>query len=146
MRVWRWMWERVAAWYEKRPAWCRWIPAVVWMAVIFYLSAQPQLPRLPSPFWNDFMSMGAHMLEYAILGALVWFALGRRMPLLAWGLAVAYAISDEFHQRFVPGRHADPVDVLIDTVGAGLAVALLWWWERARSQGSRQARREERGR
>ncbi len=121
------VWGRVSAWYDECPWWCRWIPVAVWMAVIFILSAQPKLPSAPSPFWDDLMKKGSHMLEYAVLSALVWFALGRRTPLLAWGLAVAYAISDEYHQYFVPGRQADPMDVLFDALGAALAVLLLWW-------------------
>jgi VanZ family protein len=36
-------------------------------------------------------------------------------------ITVAYAISDEWHQSFVEGRHGSPVDVLIDTAGAGAA-------------------------
>src|SRR5262249_12608828 len=67
----------------------------------------------------------------AILAALLYRALGRQLP--AFFAALAYAASDEFHQRFVHGRHGTPVDVAIDAVGivAGLLV-----WERVR-QGPR---------
>jgi VanZ family protein len=129
------VWGRVSAWYDERPGWCRWVPVVLWMAMIFFLSAQPQLPSAPSPFWDDLLKKGSHALEYAVLGTLVWFAVGRRWPLLAWVLAVAYAISDEYHQSFVPGRHPDPVDVGFDALGAALAVFLLWWRGRARRGG-----------
>jgi VanZ family protein len=37
-------------------------------------------------------------------------------------LAVAYAVTDEFHQRFVAGRHGAPLDVLIDTAGVLIGV------------------------
>ena len=47
-------------------------------------------------------------------------------PIGAWAAAVAYAISDEVHQWFVPGRQSDPIDVLLDATGA--AVGLAGWW------------------
>ena len=40
-------------------------------------------------------------------------------------MGIAYAATDEFHQRFVHGRHSSPVDVAIDAVG--LALGMLVW-------------------
>jgi VanZ family protein len=60
------------------------------------------------------------MTEYAILGGLLLRALGREAP--AFALGVSYAISDEVHQHFVRGRHASPVDVLIDAVGITIGI------------------------
>jgi VanZ family protein len=37
---------------------------------------------------------------------------------------ILYAVADELHQLFVPGRAASPVDVLIDTGGALLGILL----------------------
>jgi VanZ family protein len=45
------------------------------------------------------------------------------LPALALG--IAYAITDEFHQHFVRGRHASPIDVLIDTVGLAIGIFLV---------------------
>ena len=58
---------------------------------------------------------GAHVTEYAMLALLLVRALGREVP--AFALGVLYAASDEFHQSFVRGRHAAPLDVAIDAVG-----------------------------
>jgi len=66
---------------------------------------------------------GAHVTEYAVLGALLYRALGREPLALAVG--IAYAATDELHQYFVRGRHASPVDVAIDAVG--LAAGMLLW-------------------
>ena len=66
---------------------------------------------------------GAHMLGYALLALSFWFTWGfdRRRWVLALVLAVLYALTDEFHQSFVPGRHPSLVDALvIDGAGAGL--------------------------
>lgn len=96
------------------------------MALIFYLSAQsdpgPDLPRAAQ--WL------AHAGEFGLLTLLWAWALTpalrlRRAALVAAAIAFAYAISDEYHQSFVPGRDADPFDVLVDSVGIAVAVALL---------------------
>ena len=55
-------------------------------------------------------------------------------------MAIAYGASDEWHQSFVPGRHADVWDLAADGVGAALALGVVgaWgWWERrgARTDG-----------
>jgi VanZ family protein len=49
----------------------------------------------------------------------------RRAALLAFLLASGYALTDEFHQTFVDGRHGTPVDWLIDSAGAAAAALKL---------------------
>ncbi len=85
-----------------------------------------------------------HATEYGLLAALLWRAVNasrlgqtRAWPgkraLLAWILATAYACSDEWHQTFVASRQGQWTDVLIDSVGAAVALALIWWvgrWRR----------------
>lgn len=70
----------------------------------------------------------AHAAEYAVLGILFMFALGnncvRWRPLVSFLCTVLYAASDEFHQRFVPGRSGQIRDVLIDSAGAAAGVLL----------------------
>lgn len=133
-------WVRVSTWYRECRPWCRWIPAMVWMGVIFALSAQPHLPSPPSPFWDKILEKGGHTLEYAVLASLLWLATGQRRPFMVWAVAVVYAISDEYHQSFVPGRDPDVVDALFDASGA--ALALLVWWGVLRWRRSRDARRQ----
>jgi VanZ family protein len=108
-----------------------WGPVVAWMALIFFLSAQAQLPT-PRQHWLDVvLEKSAHTLEYAVLAALLLRALGARGQELrrAFGVAVLlawlYALTDEFHQRFVPGRSADWSDIVFDWLGA-VAGAGLW--------------------
>ncbi|MBR3765436.1 MAG: VanZ family protein [Clostridia bacterium] len=62
----------------------------------------------------------AHVLEYGLLSLLVLLLLrayGVRRRWLAIAIALAYAVSDELHQAFVPGRLGTPVDVIIDAIG-----------------------------
>ncbi len=101
-----------------------WPPAAV-MAVIFAFSAQPSSALPDYGWWNLLWETGGHFIGYALLGA-AWMYAVRRRP-AAWTLSVLYAFSDEFHQSFVPGRAADWRDILVDALGAALAVYL---WRR----------------
>ena len=92
------------------------------MGLIFYLSDQPSVgPELPA--WTRVV---AHFGEYFLLASLwIWAlspSLGARALPLAATISLLYAISDEYHQSFVPGRVSDPLDVLADA--AGIAAAL----------------------
>ena len=99
-----------------------WLPVLVWAAVIFAFSSIPNLSTGLGT-WDTILRKGAHVIEYAVLGGLLYRALGRETLALAAG--IAYAATDELHQHFVRGRHASPVDVAIDAVG--VAVGMLIW-------------------
>ena len=99
----------------------RWLPAVVMMLVIFAFSAQ-SVQVLPDFGWADYLvKKGGHMVGYALLALSFWYALEWRSDRrwLAWLLAILYAITDELHQSYVPGRHPSIWDVVIfDNLGA----------------------------
>jgi VanZ family protein len=99
-----------------------WLPVLVWAALIFTLSSIPSLST-GLGLWDTLLRKTAHLTEYAILGALLLRALGRELPALALG--AAYAVTDEVHQHFVEGRHASPVDVLLDTFGVAVGIIIL---------------------
>jgi VanZ family protein len=114
-----------------RKALC-WLVAVLWMGVIFYLSAQPDLPHHPEAALDVVIKKLGHVTEYGVLAALAWWALrddrdaaSWRAFLLAFGVAALYAISDETHQYFVPGRNPQPVDVGFDVAGAALSMLVI---------------------
>ena len=101
-----------------------WLPPLLLMALIFYLSDQPDLDS--GLGWID--SVGrklVHVAEYALL-CLLWWRLLRHMTsasraaLAAFVITSLYAAGDEYHQSFVAGRHGSPLDWAIDTVGAAL--------------------------
>lgn len=122
---------------------------ILWMAVIFYFSSESGdissmnnlfavrilerigfdsafLRRMDINFW---IRKAAHLTEYFILGMLLY----RTYETYLYGGYAAsasatgflYALSDEFHQHFVSGRQPSFRDVLIDTSGVLLGVALL---------------------
>ena len=100
----------------------RFAPPLLLMALIFFLSAQPDLNSgLGS--WDLILRKLAHMAEYGLLWFLWWRALGYGNPLVPAAIAIGYAITDELHQTTVDGRHGSPLDVLIDAIGVALAYA-----------------------
>ena len=107
-----------------------WLAPLVWMALIFAVSGTPadRIPKVGG--WDQLVKKGGHMLAYALLTLLWLRPLERRLPLgraafLACGISLLYAISDEYHQTFVPGRNGNGVDVMIDGVGI---LGALWGW------------------
>lgn len=119
-------------WLHRHPAIYYWLPVVVWMGLIFYLSAQPDLPRPDTGWVGELIGVGAHAFVFGVL-AVLWARVLRTRHhalLLAFALTMLYALTDEFHQSFVPGRHADPLDLLYDAVGAALALGAWAWLHR----------------
>jgi len=112
----------------------RYAPPLAVMALIYVLSAQPDLGT-DLGVWDTVLRKLAHI---TIFGAL-WLAIARatdwRRPLLSTVIAVLYAVSDEIHQTFVNDRHGSPFDVAIDALGIGLAA--LAWVHAARRRGGR---------
>jgi VanZ family protein len=98
-----------------------WLPVVLWATVIFALSSIPSL-NSGLGTWDLVLRKLAHATEYGLLAALLLRALTR--PWTSFLVALAYAVSDEFHQHFVRGRAGTPRDVAVDAAGAlfGLAV------------------------
>lgn len=118
--------------FRNLPRWLRdFVPLVFWLALIFFLSSQSRLVEIESEIGDKFFFKGAHIATYAVLMWLWWRALSasrqNQWPTLlaALGLTVLYGISDEIHQSYVPGRHAQAADVLFDTSGALLMLLLL---------------------
>lgn len=102
-----------------------WGISILMMAVIFIFSSTPgdQLPNFG--FTDSLVKKGGHMLGYGLLSIAYWQGLkwDKKQIKWAWLLAVLYALTDEFHQSFVSGRHASLFDVILfDATGAGIAL------------------------
>jgi len=128
----------MSALHIGRKAIC-WLPVLLWMAAMFYLSAQPDLPHHPEAMMDLIIKKLGHMVEYGILAGLALWALrcgGQATTtghlLRAFAIAGLYAISDEVHQYFVPGRTPRPLDVGFDVLGAFLALLVMGSVLRAR--------------
>lgn len=109
----------------------RWMPVAMVMAIIFWWSAQSDLPGAAGGivWWDFLLKKTAHLSEYACLfyvwqRALNWQkSEDSRTYWLSFVLVILYAISDEIHQSFTPGRHPQLRDVGFDSLG-GLLVYL----------------------
>ena len=109
-----------------------WGPVAAVMAVIFLLSASSSLPRLPA----SVSDVTAHAVAYAVLCVAMLRAVTGADPsrvtaggvLLAVALTIAYGLTDEIHQSFVPGRTPELRDLAADAVGAAAGAALGWAW------------------
>lgn len=125
--------------------WLYWLPAVAAMAAIFLLSSQSGLRVSEDAAVDKPFRVAGHLLAYALLAALLLVALGGgRRPrardlLIAFGLTIAYALSDEWHQSFVPDRTGRLDDVVTDAIGALVGLAVGWL-----VLGRRASRRERR--
>ena len=107
----------------------RFLPALLMMLTIFLFSAGSAL-ELPEPLLQRIVNKGGHMIGYGLLALAYWrmFEFEDKKIRLAWLLAVLYAMTDEFHQSFVPGRHPTLFDVLVfDNLGALISLRLAFF-------------------
>lgn len=123
-----------------------WSLVIICMGIIFFLSAQngEESSDLSGSFvtaileWlridvdESVLRTFAHGLEFMGLSALLLNAVyttwkTKYTPIFAFAGTVAYAITDEFHQIFVPGRAFQISDILVDSTGAlvGTVVSLV---------------------
>jgi VanZ family protein len=106
-----------------------WLPPLLLMGLIFFLSAQPSLDS--GLGWADTVGRKlVHFGSYALLCFLWWRLLrtgmpSRRAALVALLISSVYAATDEYHQSFIEGRHGSPIDWAIDVAGAGAAALAL---------------------
>lgn len=145
---------------SKRFAVVSWVFVAAWAGFIFFMSSntstglntglgifssiyqamQAVQAQLLGP-GVDVLSSIAHFCEYTVFGALLANALRCHMPLrracfIAIACASLYGVSDEIHQLFVPERMCDPVDWMVDTVGATLGSGIAYAVLRKRAAGS----------
>jgi VanZ family protein len=117
-----------------------WAPVVVYMAAIFYVSSQSSPPApggLPDYVLHAIEYFGFAVVVFrAVAGGRGTAVTGIRLTLTLL-IALAYAISDEVHQLFVPNRTADVRDVLADMAGAALGLCACWAWHIISAPGSR---------
>lgn len=109
-----------------------WLPPVLWAAMIFKFSSGT-VPSASRVYWLDFIVKKAgHIILFATLAILVYRGLigqgvGRKKAaILAVLISFTYGVSDEIHQMFTQGRESRFRDTVIDGVGAGIAMYLVY--------------------
>ncbi len=110
-----------------------WLPPVLWMGLIYFLSSFHKLQASPIS-WQDFIiRKAAHFTEYAILCFLFYRAFRKSTKFtvkeilsMALVLTIVYALTDEYHQTFVAGRTGKPFDIGVDSLGAVFGLVFSW--------------------
>ena len=102
----------------------RYLPSIIWMIIIFYFSSR-QTTGIggDSYYWRFFILKSFHIIEYGVLVILLFIATSKYNYSLIIG--VLYAISDELHQSFVPGRTATLRDIFYDITGIFLGLLII---------------------
>jgi VanZ family protein len=107
-----------------------WAPVAAYMAAIFYVSSlsQPVVPPGGDKPWHllAYLGLGALTLRAVAGGLGAWISW--RAAGVATAIAVGYAVTDELHQMFVPGRSAQFSDLLADAMGVVVGASLCWVW------------------
>jgi VanZ family protein len=130
----------------KESLFIRWLPVLLWAIIIFITSANPNPYRALPVSWNiqtvpiqsdpgskkitrdEILGRFLHAAEYLVLAALIARALTGRGDLrftllaMALGLSFLYALSDEVHQLYVPGRAFELRDLALDLAGSALGI------------------------
>lgn len=108
-----------------------WAPAILYMALIFYMSSFPA-PEAAGAFPIYFDVKAIHIVEYGVLTYLLFFALDKTTEIsFAWkivfsiALSYLYGLMDELHQVFVPRRSAALIDTVANIIGVGFTAFLL---------------------
>ena len=119
---------------------------IVYHAIVLF---QKIVPTITFDTASFIVRKAAHFSEYLLLGFFmcktVCYLKFLRNPSLikpagfinicttSWILATIYAVSDEIHQSFVPGRSCELRDMCIDACGALLGVLIAWLFCRKQS-------------
>jgi VanZ family protein len=113
------------------------LPLYAWMGIIFCLSSIPQAELPEVEMWG--FEPIAHTVEYLILGFLLLRALRHsrlsglnmmKLAIFSLAIGIIYALTDELHQYFVPGREMSAADFLYDTLGLFIGVIVYNFYEK----------------
>ena len=111
------------------------LSSAAWMSLIFYLSSIPGDELGPDTLIINLIKKTGHFIIFGVLAVLFLSTLKGRKLLVEAGnilfvlslfFTLLYAVSDEYHQSFTPGRHSSGYDVTIDFCGALSVLGLLY--------------------
>jgi VanZ family protein len=96
------------------------LPGISIAIIIFYFSSLSNPYPTPPTDITNLVDLNAllHIAEFTLFSFSITYGLFNYLP----GLSIiiigtSYAILDEIHQFFVPGRHFDVFDIILDSIG-----------------------------
>ena len=117
------------------------IPALGYYGLVYYISSRNYKLKIDIPL----LKFGAHFFEYTIFSILIFFGFSRVFKSRRFTstftftfikifatlfVGTFFALADEFHQQFVPGRYTDLNDVLVDGAGVIFGILLYLFFSR----------------
>jgi VanZ family protein len=105
----------------------KWIPAFFVMTIIFLLSSIPGKAINDAGLGNNKYQLSAHFVIYFFLFFAYYKATKNAKTSLI--LSVLFALTDEFHQLYTPGRSCSLEDIITDSLAALAGGGILWkYW------------------
>jgi VanZ family protein len=108
-----------------------WLPVVVYMGVIFYLSSltnPPRPPRLSGSHQHFVEYAGLALVTLRALAGGTWSGVTMKRLVLCWLIASAYGVTDEWHQSWTDGRSPELADTAADALGAAVGAGAAGAW------------------
>jgi VanZ family protein len=108
-----------------------WLPVMLYMAGIFVASSlsDPPIPSdVPDVSLHEAAYFGLTLLLIRAVARGRWAGVTTWTLMVAWLIAVGYGATDEWHQSFVPNRHAEWRDLQADAIGALAAAGGVGLW------------------
>ena len=102
----------------------KWIVVFGWAYLIFYLTSIPNFKVSDDSLMSLVISSAGHFFFFGVQAALLYWALPGQI-IASLSLTSLYGIFDELHQISIPGRSADPIDWMLDTLGALVFIQLM---------------------
>lgn len=116
------------------------ILALLWCVAIFIVSGSPSatggstqallqkmfmLTEEQAALVNLLFRKSVHLSAFGFLAFLFYMSFEKRRYVLAWVLTTLYAATDELHQVYLPNRDGTINDVVLDSLGAVLALSII---------------------
>lgn len=102
----------------------KWLPVIIVLMAIFYLSSLPGKDIIAAGLGPEKFHVGGHFSMYFILYITLYRATKSHWKSILF--LVSYALLDEYHQKFTPGRSSSLKDIIVDSSAALVAGGLIW--------------------
>jgi VanZ family protein len=117
---------------EKRKVALVYIPLIIYWIILLIATTVPE-PDVPTFGVSDkFKHFGAYFGLAVLLSISLHYQnkillFKKKFLFASWLIATFYGLLDEFHQSFIPGRSAEFLDWLADSLGAAAGIIFVYY-------------------